>query len=154
MTSCLGAGLGATRRALREGASGLAKLMPFTGTSMSGSSGSSDVMRNVPAPMTTAGGVNVTVSSAFPPTGITSGVAGPSSDSVVDAPGRNPYALTVIGSSEPLLKRVTTMLPVLPTSVTKAAFAGSMRMSFGSRHEGTPGVMRDWNVGGGSSARK
>ena len=26
MTSCLGAGLGATRRALREGASGLAKL--------------------------------------------------------------------------------------------------------------------------------
>ena len=27
-------------------------------------------------------------------------------------------------------------------------------MSFGSRHEGTPGVMIDWKLAGGFSARK
>ena len=58
------------------GASGVTTPNAVIGTSMVGSSGSSEAMRSVAATFRLAVGVNVTSTVALPPTGMTNGGAG------------------------------------------------------------------------------
>ena len=79
------------------------KLIPPSGMSIVGSSGSSEVIRTAPATSVETAGANDSVTVALPPTGMTSGSGGPLSVSPVVEPGMSAYELTVIGESVPLL---------------------------------------------------
>src|SRR3954469_11979349 len=124
------------------GAVGSADAKTVTGTSRLASSGSLDEMRSVALANVGTVGANVRWMLTLECSGIENGAVGPlETVSDAGAPASSPYELICRASVLPLLMTVMSSSRMSPTVASAPVLVGLTRMSSGSRHVGTFGVM-------------